>query len=82
MSGLFCTQADEDTRLLFYASHSFHHGYNMLMVHATDTDVVVVAVSVSSIFQTCEVWIAFAHCNKLRYITCHIIANELGTDAS
>ena len=81
MSGLFCTQEDADTRFLFYASHLFHHGYNMVMVHATDTDVVVAAVSLSSIFQNCEVWIAFGHGNKLRYITSHLIANELGTDA-
>ena len=32
-----------------------------IMVHATDTDVVVIAVSVSSIFQNCEVWMAFGH---------------------
>ena len=52
------------------------------MVHATDTDVVVIAVSESSIFQSFEVCRAFGHGNKLRYITCHLTANELGTDAS
>ena len=61
MSGLFCTQEEADTRLLFHASHSFHQGYNKVMVHATDTDVVVIAVAVSSIFENCEVWIAFGH---------------------
>ena len=82
MSGLFCTQEEADTRLLFHASHSFHHGYNKVMVHATDTDVVVIAVAVSRIFQNCEVWGAFGYGNKLRYIPCHLIANALGTDAS
>ena len=82
MYGLFCTQEEADTRLLFHASHSFHHGYNKVMVHATDTDVVVIAVAVSRIFQNCEVWVAFGHGNKLRYIPCHLIANALGTDAS
>ena len=53
-----------------------------MMTHATDTGVVVIAVSVSSISQKCEVWIAFGHGNKLRYIPCHRIANKLGTDAS
>ena len=51
------------------------------MVDATDTGVVVIAVAVSSILQNCEVWIAFGHENKLRYIPCHRIANKLGTDA-
>ena len=52
------------------------------MVDATGTGVVVIAVAVSSILQNCEVWIAFGHDNKLRYIPCHRIANKLGTDAS
>ena len=52
------------------------------MVHATDTGMVVIAVPVSSILQNCEVWIAFGHGNKLRYIPCHRIANKLETDAS
>ena len=52
------------------------------MVDATDTGVVVIAVAVSSILQNCEVWIAFGHDNKLRYIPCHRIVNKLGTDAS
>ena len=51
------------------------------MVDATDTGVVVIAVAVASILQNCEVWIAFGHDNKLRYIPCHRIANKLGTDA-
>ena len=53
-----------------------------MMAHATCTDMMVIAVAVSSIFQKCEVWIAFGHGNKLRYIPCHLIANKLGTDAS
>ena len=50
-----------------------------MMAHATDTGLVV---SVSSISQNCEVWIAFGHGNKLRYILCNRISNKLGTDAS
>jgi len=46
------------------------------MVHVTDTDVVVIAIAVS------EIWIAFGHGAKQRYIQCHVIAAELGKDAS
>ena len=53
-----------------------------VMVHATDTGVLVFAVAVSSILQNCGVWTAFRHGNKLRYIPCHRIANKLATDAS
>ncbi len=52
------------------------------MVHATDTDVVVLAIAVSSILQDCELLVAFGHGSKLRYIPCHRIAAELGNDAS
>ena len=76
MSGLFCTQEEADTRLLFHSFHSFHYG------RCNRYGVVVIAVAVSSILQNREVWIAFGHDNKLRYIPCHRIANKLGTDAS
>ena len=82
MSSLMSTQEEADTRLLFHAAHSINHGFNKVMIHATDTDVVVIAVAISSIFQNCEIWVAFGHGNKLRYIPCHLIASELGKDAS
>ena len=82
MPGLVSTQEGTDTRLLFRAFHSFHHGYNKAMVHAKDTNVVVIAATHLSIFLNFEVWIAFRHGKKLHYILCHLIANELGTDAA
>ena len=57
--GLFCTQENADTRLLFHASYSFHHGFSKVMIHATDTDVVIIAVSVSGVYHNYEIWIAF-----------------------
>ena len=82
MSGLFCTQEEADTRLLFHSFHSFRYGQKKTMAHATYAGVVVIAVAVSSVSQNCEVWIAFGHGNKLRYISCYRIANKLETDAS
>ena len=52
------------------------------MIHATDTDVVVIAMAVANVFQNCEIWVAFGHGDKLRYIPCHLIAKELGKEAS
>ena len=63
MSSLFCTQEEADTRLLFDASRSIHPGFNRVMIHATDTDVVVIAAA--SVFQNCDIWVAFGHGNKL-----------------
>jgi len=82
LSDLSCTHEEADTRLLFHASHSFHQGFTKLMIHATDTDVVVLAIAVSSVLKDCEIWVAFGHGSKLRYVPCHLISAELGNDAS
>ena len=82
ISDLSCTHEEADTRLQFHASHSFHHGFTKLMIHATDTDVVVLAIAVSSVLQDCEIWVAFDHGSKLRFIPCHLIAAKLGNAGS
>ena len=70
-----CSHEEADTRLLF-------HGYRKLMVYATDTDVVVIAIAVASVLENCEIWVAFGHGSKVRYIPCHQIAVNLGSDTS
>ena len=82
LSQLCCTHKEADTRLLFHASHAFYRGSSKIMIHATDTDVVVLAIAVSSVLQNCEIWVAFGHGSRLRHIPCHLIANELGDEAS
>jgi len=52
------------------------------MIHATDTDVVVLAIAVSSVLKDCEIWVAFGHGSKLRYVPFHLISAELGNGAS
>ena len=52
------------------------------MIHATDTDVVVLAVAVPSFLQDCEIWVAFGHGSKLRFIPCHLTGAKLGNDGS
>ena len=62
---LCCDHEEADTRLLFHAFHSFYHGFSKLMIHATDTDVVVLAIAVSGALQNSEIWVAFGHGSKL-----------------
>ena len=50
----------------------------MLMIHATDTDVVVLAIAVSSVLKDCEIWVAFGHGSKLRCVPCQLVSAELG----
>ena len=82
LSELSCSHEEADTRLLFHASHLFQKGFTKFMIHATDTDVVVIAIAVSAILKDCETWVAFGHGNKVRYIPCHQISAQLGHDAS
>ena len=37
-----------------------------MMIHATDTDVVVLAIAVSSVLHGCEIWVAFGHGSTIR----------------
>ena len=50
------------------------------MIHATDTDVVVLAIAVSSVLKNCEIWVAFGHGCKLRCVPCQLVSAELGND--
>ena len=51
-----------------------------MMIHATDIDVVVFTIAVSSVLQDCEIRVAFGHGSRLRYIH-SLIPAELGNDA-
>lgn len=82
LSALRCTHEEADSRLLFHAAHAIQNGLSNVMIHATDTDVVVLAIAVSSTLHGSEIWVAFGHGNKLRYIPCHTIATLLGSDSS
>jgi len=54
---LLCTHEEADTRLLFHASHCIHHGYKVMVgLLVTDTDVVVIAIAVTSVLRDCEIW--------------------------
>ena len=73
-SPLASTKEEADTRLLFHASHAYHRGFKKLIMHATDTDVMVIAIVVSSVPHGCEIWMtAFGHRTKKRYIACYLI---------
>ena len=48
------------------------------MIHATDTDVLILAITASSDLPGCEVWLAFGHGTKFWYIAVHDIASQLG----
>ncbi|XP_068224257.1 uncharacterized protein [Palaemon carinicauda] len=51
-----------------------------IMVHATDTDVLVLDIVTTISMKDCELWLAFGHGTHFRYIRAHVIASELGND--
>ena len=50
------------------------------MLHATDTDVLVLAIVTVMRMEDCELWLAFGHGANFRYIASHVIASEIGND--
>ena len=73
-----CKHEEADSRMLLHAWNAYQQGYRSIVIHAMDTDVVVIAITVSSLMGSCEVWLAFGHGNKFRHIAAHTIANHIG----
>ena len=73
-------QDEADGRMLLHAAHSYKHGHKKILIQATDTDVVVLAIRTAAILHECEIWVAFGHGKTFRYISAHSIAAALGTE--
>ena len=74
-------QEEADHRIMLHCAHAYQHGImKKIMVHATDTDVLVLAIATASVLEGCEIWLAFGHNKNFRYIAAHTIAAELGDD--
>ena len=77
-----CTHEEADYRMMLHTADAYHKGHQRIMVHATDTDVLVLAITTASVLPGCKLWIAFGHGNKFRYIAAHTIAAYLGAEKS
>jgi len=77
-----CNHEEADYRMMLHAAHALKNGYRNVCIIATDTDVVVLAIALASLYMDCCVWIAFGHAKHFRYISAHTIAAQLGKDAS
>jgi len=75
-----CTQEEADHRIMLHCAHAYQHGMKKIMLHATDTDVLVLAITTASVLEGCEIWLGFGHKKNFRYIAAHTIAAELGDD--
>lgn len=69
-----CSHEESDTRIFVHARHATEAGSKVIMVKASDTDVLVIAVSVLQALQELglqQLWLAFGQGQNLRWIPIH-----------
>ena len=57
-------------------------GRRRFMIQKSDTDVVVLAISIVTTLSACELWVAYGTGKNLRYVAAHKIALKLGSEKS
>ena len=78
-----CNHEEADSRIFVHARHAVADGHTSLIVKASDTDVLVIAISV---FQTLndigleKLWVAFGQGINLRWIPVHDIRHVIGPE--
>jgi len=65
-----CTQEEADYHIMLHCAHAYKHGMKEIMLHTTDTDVLVLAIATACVLEGCEVWLAFGH-KHFSYIAAH-----------
>ena len=80
--GSLCHE-EADSGMLLHVSHAAHCGHHIIDPDSIDTDVVVLAVSVThSLDSECELWPAFGTGKHFCYLSAHKITNALGPEKS
>ncbi len=82
VSALLPCPQEADHCLMLHCAHAHQHGSKRIMVHATDTDVLLLAIATASMLEESEIWLAFGHAKSFRYIAAHSITAVLGDDRS
>ena len=82
LSGLCpCNHEEADTRLFVHLKHAAIQVLKTSLVVSTDTDVVVLAISMFAKLEIDKLWIVFGKGKDLRWIPIHEISNALGPRA-
>ncbi len=77
-----CNHEEADYRMMLHAFHGYNHNIKKILIRATDTDVVVLAISAASTMADCELWVEFGTGKHQRLIAAHSIAAQLGPSQS
>lgn len=75
-----CTHEEADTRLMVHVLDASCCGHRRIMIRTSDTDVVVLAVSIVSRIPAEELWVANGTGKHLQNIAVHTIAAALGRE--
>ncbi len=74
---LVSNQEEADTRMLLHIKDAAQHGYERVIVHCRDTDVISLLVSFYAELQVPEIWVSAGTQQKRRYIPIQEIHNGL-----
>ena len=77
-----CTQEEADTRMFLHTDYAANHGVSDAIICSSDTDVVVIAVSLVQRICLEKLWIAFGRGKDLRCNPNHDIASAIGSKIS
>ena len=77
-----CTHEEADYCMMLHCAHAHQSSLRKIMVHATDTDVLVLAIATVRVLDGYEISLAFGNSRNFRYIAVHTIAAVLGHERS
>ena len=77
-----CTHEEADTRMFLHAAYAANHGVSDAIICSSDTDVVVLAVSLFQRLGLTKLWIDFGRGKDHRWIPIHEIASAMGSKSS
>ena len=73
-----CTHEEADTRIFLHAKQASEQGHSNICIRSTDTDVIVIAVSLFPYLDLEKLWVAKGIGNKFSYLPIHEIYTSLG----
>ena len=76
-----CSHEEADTRICVDARHAAQEGSKSLLVNASDTDIIVIAISAMPTLQAIglqQLWIAFGQGRTMRWILAHELYRSIG----
>ena len=77
---MLCNHEEADSRMMIHALDASLHGHRRVKTRSSDTDVVILAVSIAPTLQLDEPWISFSSSKQVRYLPAHTIATSLGQE--